>query len=433
MTIGRDLRGLTLFVGPAFRAALACLLALIVVGTTGPVSRSVHAEHWSPPRTVYVPATGHTVDGLFLDLWRAEPDLLGNPITEEFLTEVPADRDGAGSAIEPRTDGTVTADVDLSTRGDAPRDQIERIVQYYRNLALVYLPDAPAGEQVGTLPLGRDVLKLALRGRHRPSALTVASGPTECAVDDEGSLTFVETSHTLRGDFRVFWEERGGAHLLGLPLTEPFRADDGATIQYFEGVVLRQRAGKSVTPQPLGREVARRLKLTTQRVDQPQDVPIYDESLFIAPPEPEPEAQPAPSVAAGGVGPGPQQGGPKEIVVSISGQMLWAYEDGALLVSTLVSTGTAEVLETTTPVGYHQILTKYELETMEGTISEEHYRVEDVPDVMYFDNLGNALHGTYWHNAFGTPMSHGCVNLPLEVAAFLYDWAPIGTPVTIIA
>jgi lipoprotein-anchoring transpeptidase ErfK/SrfK len=87
----------------------------------------------------------------------------------------------------------------------------------------------------------------------------------------------------------------------------------------------------------------------------------------------------------------------------------------------------------TTPIGYWSILSKYDVQTMEGTISNEYYRVENVPNVMYFDNLGNALHGAYWHNNFGTPMSHGCVNLPLDVAAFLYGWAPIGTPVTVIA
>jgi lipoprotein-anchoring transpeptidase ErfK/SrfK len=133
-----------------------------------------------------------------------------------------------------------------------------------------------------------------------------------------------------------------------------------------------------------------------------------------------------------GGGPGPQQGAYKEIVVSISAQSLWAYEGGELVVSTLVSTGIGEVPETVTPVGYFAVWLKYDVQTMEGTISGEHYRVEDVPYVMYFDGAGNALHGTYWHSNFGTPMSHGCVNLPLDVAAFLYGWAPEGTAVSII-
>ena len=41
------------------------------------------------------------------------------------------------------------------------------------------------------------------------------------------------------------------------------------------------------------------------------------------------------------------------------------------------------------------------------------------------------IHGTYWHHNFGTPMSHGCVNMLTEDAGWLYDWASIGTVVYI--
>ena len=58
--------------------------------------------------------------------------------------------------------------------------------------------------------------------------------------------------------------------------------------------------------------------------------------------------------------------------------------------------------------------------------------VPNVPNVMYI-NGGVALHGTYWHNRFGTGarLSHGCVNLPLRAAGWLYDWAPMGTTVRV--
>jgi lipoprotein-anchoring transpeptidase ErfK/SrfK len=69
---------------------------------------------------------------------------------------------------------------------------------------------------------------------------------------------------------------------------------------------------------------------------------------------------------------------------------------------------------------------------MEGVLGGEYYNVPDVPNVMYFTNQGHALHGAYWHNNFGNPMSHGCVNLPLDVAAWMYDWAPMGMRVTIV-
>jgi lipoprotein-anchoring transpeptidase ErfK/SrfK len=47
---------------------------------------------------------------------------------------------------------------------------------------------------------------------------------------------------------------------------------------------------------------------------------------------------------------------------------------------------------------------------------------------MYFYR-GYGLHGTYWHNNFGTPMSHGCVNLSTPDARWLFSWAPVGTKV----
>ena len=132
------------------------------------------------------------------------------------------------------------------------------------------------------------------------------------------------------------------------------------------------------------------------------------------------------------VGPGRYQPGEKEIVVSLDAQRLWAYEGEDTLLASWVSTGTAETPEVATPLGQFRILVKLPMETMEGTVSGQQYRVEDVPHVMYFTDEGHALHGTYWHNNFGTPMSHGCVNLPLDVAAWMYDWAPEGTPVSIV-
>jgi lipoprotein-anchoring transpeptidase ErfK/SrfK len=84
-----------------------------------------------------------------------------------------------------------------------------------------------------------------------------------------------------------------------------------------------------------------------------------------------------------------------------------------------------------TPTGTFTILTKYETDEMVGGSGDDYYDLPDVPWVMYFTDYGDALHGTYWHSNFGTPMSHGCVNLPTDVAAFLYDWAPVGTRVEI--
>ena len=131
-------------------------------------------------------------------------------------------------------------------------------------------------------------------------------------------------------------------------------------------------------------------------------------------------------------GPGRWQTGEKEVVVSLGAQHLWAYEGEQPILATFVSTGTAETPEVVTPIGQWRVLVKLPLETMTGTVNGEPYQVEDVPYVMYFTDEGHALHGTYWHNNFGAPMSHGCVNLPMDVAEWMFRWAPEWTAVTII-
>ena len=58
------------------------------------------------------------------------------------------------------------------------------------------------------------------------------------------------------------------------------------------------------------------------------------------------------------------------------------------------------------------------------------YDLPNVPFVQYFTG-SYAIHGAYWHQSFGVPVSHGCVNLQPGDAAWLYDWADYGTPVIV--
>jgi hypothetical protein len=57
-----------------------------------------------------------------------------------------------------------------------------------------------------------------------------------------------------------------------------------------------------------------------------------------------------------------------------------------------------------------------------------YYNLPNVPYTMYFSNAsiaktsGYSLHGTYWHNNFGHPMSHGCVNLSIDNASQIFYW-----------
>ncbi len=111
------------------------------------------------------------------------------------------------------------------------------------------------------------------------------------------------------------------------------------------------------------------------------------------------------------------------IDVDLSDQMTYAYEGHNLVNSFLVSTGT---WLHPTVTGQFQIYVKYEYADMAGP----GYYLPDVPYVMYFYD-GYGLHGTYWHSNFGTPMSHGCINLTIPDSEWLYYWADVGTLVNI--
>jgi lipoprotein-anchoring transpeptidase ErfK/SrfK len=114
----------------------------------------------------------------------------------------------------------------------------------------------------------------------------------------------------------------------------------------------------------------------------------------------------------------------KAIVVSTQNQRIYAYENGELIHSHLVSTGRNE---TPTLLGDFKIYVKYVADDMSGP----GYFLPDVPYTMYF-HRGYGIHGTYWHSNFGRQMSHGCVNLPINEAQWFFDWAEVGTPVRVV-
>lgn len=107
------------------------------------------------------------------------------------------------------------------------------------------------------------------------------------------------------------------------------------------------------------------------------------------------------------------------IMVNIWEQVLTVYENNQLVFATLVSTGDNYKL---TDTGLYSVYLNFETTTMSGGSGEEYYLLERVPWTMYFDE-GNALHGAYWHSSFGYPRTHGCVNLALADAHWLFDWA----------
>ncbi len=111
------------------------------------------------------------------------------------------------------------------------------------------------------------------------------------------------------------------------------------------------------------------------------------------------------------------------IDVNLSQQMLYAYEGNNLVASFLVSTG---VPAFPTVTGQFYIWIKLESTLMAG----DGYYLPNVPYTMYFYK-GYGIHGTYWHNNFGHPMSHGCVNMYTPDAEWMFNWASVGTLVNV--
>lgn len=113
----------------------------------------------------------------------------------------------------------------------------------------------------------------------------------------------------------------------------------------------------------------------------------------------------------------------KYIEVDISEQRLYAYQDGRLVKTFLVSTG----------------LPGWDTRPGSFAISQKVYSKDYSGAGYYFPNTlwnmrfdgSRLLHGAYWHNNFGKKRSHGCVNLPYAQAEWLYNWSAVGTPVTV--
>lgn len=121
----------------------------------------------------------------------------------------------------------------------------------------------------------------------------------------------------------------------------------------------------------------------------------------------------------------------KRIVVDRSEEKLYAYDGDDLFMEEQISTG----LEgTPTPRGTFSVFKKTPSRYMQGPlpgVSDQVYDLPGVPWNLYFTADGAVIHGAYWHDRFGEAWSHGCVNLAPQNARRLYEWAELGTPVTV--
>lgn len=122
----------------------------------------------------------------------------------------------------------------------------------------------------------------------------------------------------------------------------------------------------------------------------------------------------------------------KRIVIDVGEQVLRAYEGEQLAIETTVSTG-LDLSPTT--IGSFTVFKKTPSRYMQGPIADtpasDRYDLPGVPWNLYFTEAGEVIHGTYWHDSFGQQYSHGCVNVPPEIAAELYHWTPLRTTVVV--
>ena len=114
----------------------------------------------------------------------------------------------------------------------------------------------------------------------------------------------------------------------------------------------------------------------------------------------------------------------KRVEVRLDDQLLLAYENGQVVFAARISTGGKRLSgRYTTPIGdfitYHKRPTRH---MAAGDIASNGFDLPGVPWVLYITEGGISFHGTYWHNDYGRPHSHGCINLTPQAAKWLYRW-----------
>lgn len=158
------------------------------------------------------------------------------------------------------------------------------------------------------------------------------------------------------------------------------------------------------------------------RLNDENGVRMYGKAIHFRPIAPEEFAPLSPQVDG------------KLIRVSLGRQSLSAFEGQAEVFRTRISSGRTyfgsdgKSVGGRTPAGSHPIWSKRASRHMSGGTLEEGYDLPGVPWVTYFAGNGAAIHGTYWHNDFGTPKSAGCLNVRPEDAKWLFRWTTPEVP-----
>jgi hypothetical protein len=122
----------------------------------------------------------------------------------------------------------------------------------------------------------------------------------------------------------------------------------------------------------------------------------------------------------------------KKIIVRLNQQLIIAYENNIPVFSVPVSTGGRLRSGTyTTPQG--NFITYYKRPSRHmaaGDIAASGFDLPGVPWVQYITKSGISFHGTFWHNDYGRPRSHGCINMTCSAAKWLYLWSTPTVPLT---
>jgi hypothetical protein len=120
----------------------------------------------------------------------------------------------------------------------------------------------------------------------------------------------------------------------------------------------------------------------------------------------------------------------KRLDVDLTTQRLYAYEYDKVVFETVISSGlvyggSSDGIGTKTPAGEFHIREKMPSKHMgDGSLASDIYAYElpGVPWTSFFTEAGHAFHGTYWHENYGVPMSHGCINMRTNEAKWLFRW-----------
>lgn len=350
------------------------IAALLVSGVLQ--SHAVSAQESDSGQQVYFEETGQVLDGPFLETWAQTGGMErhGSPVTP--VTQV----------------------------GDLWIQWFE----YSRFDLAGASPGQATADDVSIVPVGQIYAKKLSYSRSHAAFQPRSEG-------GEAEQFFAETGHSLANGFLATYENGSHSEWLGLPISQEFSME-GRIYQFFKYGALAWSDGNGASRIAIGTLDAMLSGQYQSGTEKPEGAMTYGPNALAA------------IYGTDDLMWNESLASQRWIEVDLSNYTLTAYVGDVPVLSTLVVTG-ASVSPTVT--GEFRIHWKLPVQDMQGTDWRgEPYLAEDVPSVMYFFE-DYAIHGAYWRDGFGYSASHGCVNVPVETAETLYEWAGVGTTVRV--